>query len=396
MFWVVLQHLVAAKCTVAKSDPRMPFWHEFRPMKLFSILSAKMHPMHSIWSKAHVLGCFAPFGSCKCTVAKSGPRMPFGHELGPMKLFLSFLDKTHPIHYFRSKTHVLGGFPPFDCRKYSVVKSGHRMPFWHEFGPTKLLSCFSAKAHPIHDFRSKTHVLGCFEPFGSRKYTVAKSGPEMPFGHEFGPMKLLSSFTTKTHPIHYFRSKTNVLGGFAPFGCRKWTVTKSGPRMPFGHEFGPMKLLSSFLAKMHPIHYFRSKTHVLGGFAPFGYRRCTVAKSGPRMSFWHEFRPTKLFSRFSTKTHPINYVMSETHVLGGFAPFGSGKCSFAKSGTGMLFWHEFGLTKLLSSFLAKMHPIHYFTSKTHILGGFTPFGCSKCTIAKSGPEMPFGIEFVPM
>ena len=146
------------KCTVAKSGPRMPFWHEFRPMKLFSRFSAKMHPILYVWSKAHVLGGFAAFGSRKCTVAKSCPGMPFGHELGPMKLFLSFPDKTHPTHYFRSKTHILGGFPPFGCRKFSVVKSIPRMPFWHEFGPTKLLSYFSAKAHPIHDFRSKTHV----------------------------------------------------------------------------------------------------------------------------------------------------------------------------------------------------------------------------------------------
>ena len=96
---------------------------------------------------------------------------------------------------------------------------------------------------------------------------------------------------------------------------------------------------------MQPIHFFRPKSHVLGSLP--------VAKSDPRMPFWHEFRPMKLFSRFSTKTLPIHYVWSETHVLGGFAPFGSSKCSFAKSGTGMLFWHEFGLTKLLSSFLAK-------------------------------------------
>jgi len=81
----------------------------------------------------------------------------------------------------------------------------------------------------------------------------------------------------------------------------------------------------------------------------------------------------KLLSSFSTKTHPIHYVRSETHILGGFAPFGSSKCSFAKSVPGMLFWHEFGLTKLLSSFLAKTHPIHYFRSKTQILGGFAPF-----------------------
>ena len=196
----------------------------------------------------------------------------------------------------------------------------------------------------------------------------------MPFWHEFGPTKLLSSFSAKMHPIHYFWSQTHILGGFAPFVCRKSIIAKSGPRMPFWHEFGPMNIVE-FSAKTHPIHYIRSKTHVLGGFAPFGCRKCTVAKSGPGMPCGHEFRPTKIISRFSTKTHPIHYVRSETHVLGGFTPFGSSKCSFAKSGPGMPLWHEFELTKLLSSFLAKTHPIHYIRSKTHILGGFAPFGC---------------------
>ena len=169
----------------------MPFYYEFRPMKLLSRFSAKMHPIHSVWSKAHVLGGFAPFGSRKCTIAKSGPGMSFGHELGPIKLLSSFTTKTHPIHYVQSKTHVSCVFAPFGCRKCTFAKSGPWMPFWHEFGPTKLLSTFSAKTHPIHKFRSKTHVLGGFAPFGCRQCTFAKSGPGMPFWHEFGPTKLL-------------------------------------------------------------------------------------------------------------------------------------------------------------------------------------------------------------
>ena len=120
----------------------------------------------------------------------------------------------------------------------------------------------------------------------------------MPFGHEFGTMKLLSSFSAKTHPIHYLRSKTHILGGFAPFGCCKCNVAKSGPRMPFGHEFGPMKLFLSFPAKTHTIHYFRSKTHVLGGFAPFVCHKITIARSGPGMPFCHGFGPMKLLSSF--------------------------------------------------------------------------------------------------
>ena len=143
------------------------------------------------------------------------------------------------------------------------------------------------------------------------------------------------------------------MGGFAPFGSSKCRLAKSGPGMPFWHEFGLTKLLSSFLAKTHPIHYFWSKTHILGGFAPFVCRKCTVPKSDPRMPFWHDFRPMKPFSRFSSKMHPIHYVWSKAHILRGFAPFGCCKHTVAKSSPGMLYGLEFGPIKLLLSFTAK-------------------------------------------
>ena len=277
--------------------------------------SAKTHPIHYIRSKTHILGGFAPFGCSKCNVAKSGPRMPFGHEFGPMKLFLSFPAKTHQIHHFRYKTHVLGGFTPFGCCKCTVAKSGPRMPFWHEFRPTKHFSSFSAKTHPIHYVRSKTHVLCGFAPFGCRKHTFAKFILGCRIGTSLGRRNYYRVFQPKC-------IQTHVLGGFAPFGSSKCSLAKSGPGMPFWHKFGLTKLLSSFSPKTHPIHYFRSKTHVLGSFAPFGCRKCIVLTSDPRMPFWHEFRPMKLFSRFSAKMHPIQYIWSKAHVLGSFAPFG--------------------------------------------------------------------------
>jgi hypothetical protein len=40
-------------------------------------------------------------------------------------------------------------------------------------------------------------------------------------------------------------------------------------------------------------------------------------------------------------------------------------------------------------FFGQNASIHYFRSKTHILGCFAPFVCSKCTVAKSVPWMPF-------
>ena len=241
---------------------RAPLLNRFRGCRFgkspgqpnFFRVSLPKHPIHYVQSKTHVLCIFAPFGYLKCTFAKSGPWMPFWHEFGPTKLLSSFSAKTHPIHYLRSNTHILGGFAPLGCSKCNVAKSGPGMPFWHEFELTKLFSSFLAKTQPIHYFRPKSHVLGSFAPFGCRKCPVAKSDPWMTFWHEFRPMKLFLRFSAKMHPIHYVWSNAHVLGGFAPFGCRKYNVAKSGPRMPFGHEFGPMKLLTSFSAKTHPMH----------------------------------------------------------------------------------------------------------------------------------------------
>jgi hypothetical protein len=267
-----------------------------------------------------------------------------------MKLFSRFSTKTLPIHYVWSETHVLGGFAPFGSSKCSLAKSFSGMPFWHEFGLTKLLLSFLAKMDPIHYFWSKTHILGGFAPFGCCKCTVAKSGPKMLFWHEFRPTKLFSRFSTKTLPIHYVRSETQVLGGYAPFVCRKCTVAKSVPRMLFWHEFRPTKLFSSFSAKMHPIHYIRSKTHVLCDFAPFGCCKHTFAKfvlgcrfgtSLGRRNYYRVFQPKRIQS---TNLDP------KLMFWGGFAPFGCCQCTLAKSDLGMPFWHEFGPTKLLSSF----------------------------------------------
>jgi len=202
---VVLHHLFAARTPLRNRVLGCHFGtglgrrNYYRVCRLKRIQSTTLGPK---LLRNRVLGSFAPFGCRKCTVPKSDPRMPFWHEFELTKLLSSFLAKTHPIHYIRSKTHILGGFAPFGCQKCTYVKSGPRMPFWHEFGSTKLLSSFSAKTHPIHYFWSQTHVLGGFAPFVCRKSIVAKSGPRMPFWHEFGPMKLLSSFSPKMHQIH--------------------------------------------------------------------------------------------------------------------------------------------------------------------------------------------------
>jgi hypothetical protein len=44
--------------------------------------------------------------------------------------------------------------------------------------------------------------------------------------HEFVPLEPFLVFLQQTCPFHYFRPKTNVLDGFAPFRCRTWPVAK--------------------------------------------------------------------------------------------------------------------------------------------------------------------------
>ena len=50
-------------------------------------------------------------------------------------------------------------------------------------------------------------------------------------------------------------------------------LAKTGIEVHLMHEFMPPELFLVFQQRICPIHYFRSKTHVFEGFAPF--RQCT-------------------------------------------------------------------------------------------------------------------------
>jgi hypothetical protein len=85
--------------------------------------------------------------------------------------------------------------------------------------------------------------------------------------HEFLPPDQFLRFSQRTCPIHYFRSKTNGWGGFAQFRCRTSPIPKMGVGVHTKHEFLPPEPFVRFSQRTCPIHYFRSKTHVWGGFA---------------------------------------------------------------------------------------------------------------------------------
>jgi hypothetical protein len=145
----------------------------------------------------------------------------------PPEPFLCFSQRTCPIHYFRTKTHVWGGFAQFRCRTSPILKTGvgvhkstsfcHRNHFFivrnehaqsTNLGPKLMFGVvsrnFVAARHP---FRKR--VLGCIQSV-------------------FLPPEPFLCFSQQTCPLNYFRSKTHVLGGFAQFRCRMSTIPKTG------------------------------------------------------------------------------------------------------------------------------------------------------------------------
>ena len=67
------------------------------------------------------------------------------------------------------------------------------------------------------------------------------------------------------------------------------------------HEFMPLELFLVFLQQTCPIHSFRSKTHVLDGFAPFHCHTRPISKISIMVHLMREFMPPKPFLVFRTE-----------------------------------------------------------------------------------------------
>jgi hypothetical protein len=110
------------------------------------------------------------------THSENGCRGSYKHEFLPPKPFLRFSQRTCPILYFRSKTHVWGGFVQFHCRTSPIPKTGVVVHTKHEFLPPEPFLRFSQRTCPIHYFRFKSHVWGDFAQFRCRTSPIPKAG----------------------------------------------------------------------------------------------------------------------------------------------------------------------------------------------------------------------------
>jgi hypothetical protein len=70
------------------------------------------------------LGWFRTISLSHVTNSQNGCRVHTKHAFLPPEPFLRFSQRTCPIHYFRSKTHVWSGFAQFRCRTSPIPKTG--------------------------------------------------------------------------------------------------------------------------------------------------------------------------------------------------------------------------------------------------------------------------------
>jgi hypothetical protein len=318
--------------------------HEFCQQNHFFVFSLRTSPIHYFSSKTHVWGGFAQFRCRTSPIPNSGVRVHTKHEfchqnhffvfrnehaqsttLGSKLMFgvvsRKFVAARHPfrkrvpgviqstsfchrnhffvfrnelaqIYYFRSKTHVWGGLAQFHCRASPIPKMDVGVHTNHEF------------CHRNHFFvfrneqaQSTTSVSKLMFGVVSRNFVATRH----PFRKRVSgaykarvlPPEPFLRFSQRTCPIHYFRSKTHVWGGFAQFHCRTSPIPKTGVGVHTKHEFLPPGPFLRFSQRTCPIHYFRSKTHVWRGFAQFRCRTSPIPKMGVRVhiqstSFCHQ------------------------------------------------------------------------------------------------------------
>jgi hypothetical protein len=257
MFGIVSRNFVAAR-------------HPFRKRVSGCIQSTSFcHRNHFfIFRNEHAqsttLGPKLMFGVLLCNFVAA--RHPFRKRVSRCIQSTSFCHRNHFFVFRNEHAHstILGPKLMFRLISRNFVAARH--PFRKRVsGAYKLSFChrnhffvFSQRTCPIHYFRSKTHVWDRFTKFRCRTSPIPKTGIRVHTKHELLPPEPFLRFLQRTCPIHYFRSKTHVWDGFTQFRCHTSPLLKTGIGVHTKHEFLPPEPFLHFSQRTCPIHYFRS------------------------------------------------------------------------------------------------------------------------------------------
>jgi hypothetical protein len=220
------------------------------------------------------------------------------HEFLPPEPFLHFSQRTCPIHYFSSKTHIWGGFAQFHCRTSPIPKTGvgciqstsfchrnHRFVFRNEHDQSTTLGPKLMFGVVPHNF------VAARQPFRKRVSCCIQSTSFCHRNHFFIFRNELAQSTTLVPKLMFGVVSRNFVAARHPFRKRESGAIKA--------RVFATRTISSFSQRTCPIHYFSSKTHVWGGFAQFRCRTSPIPKIGVVVHTMHEFLPPETFLRFS-------------------------------------------------------------------------------------------------
>jgi hypothetical protein len=155
------------------------------------------------------------------------------------KPFLCFSQRTCPIQYFRSKTHVCGGFTLFCCRTSHIPKTG--------IGGIKSTSfCHRNHFFVFCNENAQSTTLGIKLMFGvvSCNFVAARhpfrkqvtsSIQSLGFCYRYH----FFVFSQRTCPFTTLGTKLMFGGGFAQFRCCTSPIPKTGIGVHKKHEFLP-------------------------------------------------------------------------------------------------------------------------------------------------------------
>jgi hypothetical protein len=343
MFGVVSRYIIVAR-------------HPFRKRVSWCIQSTSFchrnhfFVFHNEHAQSTTLGLKLMFGvvfvqfRCRTSpIPKTGVGVHTKHESSQLEPFLRFRNE-HAQSTTLGPKFILVWFRAISLSDVAHSQNGCLGAYKARLLPPAPILRFSQRTCPIHYFRSKTHVWCGFTLFRCRTSPIPKTSVGVHTKHEFLPPEPFLRFSQRTCPVHYFRSKTHVWGGFAQFRCRTSPIpnhffafcnehaqsTTLGPKLMFGvvsrnfvaarhplqkrvsggvhtkHEFLPPETILRFSQLTCPIHYFRSKTHVWGDFVQFRCRTLPIPKTGVGVHTKHEFLPLEPFLRFSQRTCPIH------------------------------------------------------------------------------------------
>jgi hypothetical protein len=122
MFGVVLRNFVVARHPFRKGLSGAYKARVFATGTISSFFATNM-PNPLLLVQNSCLAWFRAISLPHVTQSKNGCRVHTKHEFLPPEPFLCFSQRTCPIHYFRSKTHVWGGFAQFRCRTSPIPKT---------------------------------------------------------------------------------------------------------------------------------------------------------------------------------------------------------------------------------------------------------------------------------